>query len=406
MKILGRFLFADTKELIAGLEDTRDNVRLDALMGLAKKGDEAKPAKPILFRILEDEYEEEPMRLAVAMLLIEIEPTKEVFKRIWSVVGKGVSDHFSEGVALKLKFHGYTDLFLNAINEKNERRERKAAKKQSQPKLANNKKRSISPVGVEEADRSKSTAQKAKNQKTDIDEKEKGTTLRIIFNCAEFPYDEHNEEVEDALFDALNRTGLGDVLGAANDNKTWDIGIWVLNMEKGLEVIRTTLCGLGCPSGTEIHQDEPKHIVHRLREREEIPQKEVKAAVSQQQKVFDGYGNPIPLKFMKPVTVSELEKLRKVVSSDDIPRGYYDRQSAALLCERLAQSKSLPQSDEDRKFYKRVTQENPLLEIVVTEEEEKVVPKVFVWLYFRGVNFCGFNAGAVPDIHGVLYYVG
>lgn len=95
--------------------------------------------------------------------------------------------------------------------------------------------------------------------------------MEIVFNGAEFSYDDWAEVVGDTLFDSLNRTGMGDVLGAAKGKETWDIGVWVPDMEKGLEVIRTTLQEIGCPSSTEIRQDQPKRVVHRLWEREGVP---------------------------------------------------------------------------------------------------------------------------------------
>jgi hypothetical protein len=87
--------------------------------------------------------------------------------------------------------------------------------------------------------------------------------LEIVFKNADFPF-EGRDEVEDPLFDALEEAAVGEVTGGGGGSETCNIDVEVTDLQRGLEVIRTTLRGLGCPASTEIHQHQPQHTIHRL----------------------------------------------------------------------------------------------------------------------------------------------
>jgi len=99
------------------------------------------------------------------------------------------------------------------------------------------------------------------NSSTPKNGKAVNTYMEIVFKSNDLSY-EQNESVEKALSRALKKNKLGVVDFINNMNKTWSIDVSVTNMPAALIAIRTVLIDLGCPSSTEIHQDEPEPVLY------------------------------------------------------------------------------------------------------------------------------------------------
>jgi hypothetical protein len=89
------------------------------------------------------------------------------------------------------------------------------------------------------------------------------TFLEIVFKNTDFPF-AGRDAVEDPLTEALKEAGVGEVTGGGSGPQTCNIDVEITDLERGLAVIRRTLSDLGCPASTEIHQQQPQHIIHKL----------------------------------------------------------------------------------------------------------------------------------------------
>lgn len=87
--------------------------------------------------------------------------------------------------------------------------------------------------------------------------------LEVVFLNVDFPFD-GRDAVEDPLSDALEQASLGEVTGGGCGSETCNVDIEVVDLERGLSLIRSTLLGLGCPNSTVINQYQPTHVVHSL----------------------------------------------------------------------------------------------------------------------------------------------
>ena len=87
--------------------------------------------------------------------------------------------------------------------------------------------------------------------------------LRIVFQNADLQLTMYRA-VRDALESALAASGVGEVAGRGSGPNHWSIQVEVYDLERGLEVIRRTLRGFGCPTNAKIHQHRTPAIVHRV----------------------------------------------------------------------------------------------------------------------------------------------
>jgi len=89
--------------------------------------------------------------------------------------------------------------------------------------------------------------------------------LEIVFQNKDFPF-KGRDVVEDALAEALEVSGVGEVTGGGSGPKTANIDVEVSDVDSGLEIIRQTLRTIKAPASTEIHQNTPAHIVYYIQD--------------------------------------------------------------------------------------------------------------------------------------------
>lgn len=90
------------------------------------------------------------------------------------------------------------------------------------------------------------------------------TFLEIVFVASDFVY-EGRDEIEDPLQEALETSGLGEVTGGGGGMGVANIDVEVIDLERGLAVVRRVLQELGVASSTVINQYKPsraKYLVY------------------------------------------------------------------------------------------------------------------------------------------------
>lgn len=89
--------------------------------------------------------------------------------------------------------------------------------------------------------------------------------LEIVLRADEFTFD-GRDEIEDPLEEALASSGLGEVTGGGSGLGSANIDVEVVDLSRGLQLIKQVLRGLNVGPSTVINQYEPQETVHRVYE--------------------------------------------------------------------------------------------------------------------------------------------
>ena len=93
----------------------------------------------------------------------------------------------------------------------------------------------------------------------------KTTFLEIVLQSRDFHLS-GRDEIEDPLDEALREAQLGEVTGGGSGAGSSNIDVEVLDLPRGLEIIRRILQELGCAKSTCIIQYYPNKIIHEIYE--------------------------------------------------------------------------------------------------------------------------------------------
>lgn len=85
--------------------------------------------------------------------------------------------------------------------------------------------------------------------------------LEVVLLAADFAHG-GRDEIEDPLHEALEAAGLGEVTGGGTGMGVANIDIEVVDLERGLALVRQVLQQLGVAPSTVIKQYEPTGIRH------------------------------------------------------------------------------------------------------------------------------------------------
>ena len=87
--------------------------------------------------------------------------------------------------------------------------------------------------------------------------------LEIVLKSEDFVFD-GRDEVEDPLDEALQGAQLGEVSGGGSGSGSSNIDVELVDLERGLQLVRRVLRELGVAPSTVIIQRTPEHVVHKV----------------------------------------------------------------------------------------------------------------------------------------------
>jgi hypothetical protein len=90
-----------------------------------------------------------------------------------------------------------------------------------------------------------------------------GGFLEVVLLASDFVHG-GRDEIEDPLQEALEAAGLGEVTGGGTGMGVANIDVEVVDLERGLALVRQVLQQLGVAPSTVINQYEPTRIKHSV----------------------------------------------------------------------------------------------------------------------------------------------